>query len=391
VIGRSWAAGPRNTHEWREIELARGYLAVALPLGLLLLMLSRRLWRRWLLLQRTRGRLISTVLVVGSHSTATTMANTFEQSPSAGYRVVGVCVPGWGKVQGDWLEIENHAVPVLGDETAVPKALQDTSADIVAVSNAEYLGTEGMRALAWELESMDVDLVVNAGVVDVAGPRLHVRPVAGLPWLYVDKPQYRGAIKANKILVDVVGSVAALIALSPLMLLVALAIKLDSAGPVFYRAERVGLNGVPFRMLKFRSMVVDADQHRRALAHLNEGAGPLFKVRGDPRITRLGRWIRRTSVDELPQLFNVLRGQMSIVGPRPPLPHEVTAYTTDAQRRLLVKPGITGLWQVSGRSNLSWEESVRLDLYYVENWSMFQDLIIIWRTIGAVLFGKGAY
>lgn len=374
-----------------KIELARGYLAVALPLGLLLLTANRWLWRRWLTRQRAFGRLISDVLVVGSHRAAANMANTFEQSRGAGYRVVGVCVPGWGKGRGDSLQIHSHVVPILGDESAVLEALRVTGAHTVAVSNTEYLGTEGMRSLAWELESVDVDMVVSAGVVDIAGPRLHVRPVAGLPWLHVDKPQYRGANKVSKVLVDTVGAVAGIMLLSPLMLLVAIAIKLDSRGPVFYRAERIGLNGRPFAMLKFRSMVTGADARTAGLIHLNQGSGPLFKLRNDPRVTRVGRWIRRMSIDELPQLINVLQGQMSIVGPRPPLRHEVMAYTGNVRRRLLVKPGITGLWQVSGRSNLSWEESVRLDLYYVENWSLTQDLLIVWRTFGAVIRSTGAY
>jgi exopolysaccharide biosynthesis polyprenyl glycosylphosphotransferase len=374
-----------------KIELARGYLAVALPLGVILLVGSRWIWRRWLVQQRSQGRLISDVLVVGSHHAAASMANTLERSQGAGYRVVGVCVPGWGTGRGDTLKIESHVVPILGDENAVMDALQQTGADTVAVSNTEYLGTEGMRSLAWELEAVDADLVVSPGVIDISGPRLHIRPVAGLPWLHVDKPQYRGANKVGKIAVDLVGASLGLLLLFPLMLAVALAIKLDSRGPALYRAQRIGWNGQPFSMLKFRSMVTGADAQRAALAHLNNGAGPLFKMHNDPRITRVGRWLRRTSIDELPQLFNVLRGQMSIVGPRPPLHNEVLAYTGNVHRRLLVKPGITGLWQVSGRSNLSWEESVRLDLYYVENWSLTQDLIIVWRTFGAVLHSRGAF
>ena len=195
----------------------------------------------------------------------------------------------------------------------------------------------------------------------------------------------------GKLLVDLVIAGVALVAFSPLLVGVALAIKLTSKGPAFYRAERIGLNGRPFAMLKFRSMVVDADRRRHELVQHNEGAGPLFKLRADPRVTVVGRWIRRLSIDELPQLVNVLRGQMSVVGPRPPLRSEVVTYTGEAHRRLLVKPGITGLWQVSGRSDLSWDESVRLDLFYVENWSMMQDLTIVWRTLGAVLQRKGAY
>ena len=373
-----------------KLDLARGYLAVALPLGLATLVLSRWSWRRWLMQRRAEGHFTSTVLVVGSHDAAVHMANIFEQDRSAGYRVVGVCVPGWSHAQGS-LKLQGHAVPVLGDEHSVLAALASTGADMVAVSNTESLGADGMRALAWELEAVDVDLVVSSGVVDVAGPRLQVRPVAGLPLLHVDKPQYRGASRAGKVFVDLAGAGVGLVLLAPLLLVVALLVKVTSRGPVLYRAERIGLNGKPFNMLKFRSMVVDADSQRARLSTANEGAGPLFKIRNDPRVTPVGRWMRRLSIDELPQLVNVLRGQMSVVGPRPPLRSEVMTYTGAVNRRLLVKPGLTGLWQVSGRSELSWEQSVRLDLFYVENWSMIQDLTIVWRTLGAVIKTRGAY
>jgi exopolysaccharide biosynthesis polyprenyl glycosylphosphotransferase len=374
-----------------KLEVARGYLAVALPLGLVSLLLTRWLWRRWLAKERSEGRLISTVLVVGSHSAAAAMAQEFERVPAAGYRVTGVCVPGWGTGRGDTLNVDGHAVPVLGDETDVTEALHATDANMVAVSNTEYLGTNGMRALAWQLEAVDADLVVAPSVIDVAGPRLQIHPVAGLPLLHVDRPQYRGAVKVRKQALDLIGAGFVLLVLWPLFIVAAVLIKLDSRGPVFYRAERIGLNGEPFAMLKFRSMVVDAEKRRLALVGQNDGAGPLFKLRNDPRVTRVGRWLRRLSIDELPQLINVLQGQMSIVGPRPPLRSEVATYSGDVHRRLLVKPGITGLWQVSGRSNLPWEESVRLDLYYVENWSLIQDLMIVWRTIGAVCRSAGAY
>ena len=294
-------------------------------------------------------------------------------------------------VRGNTLNVDGHAVPVLGDETDVIEALRATEANVVAVSNTEYLGTDGMRALAWQLEAVDADLVVAPGVIDVAGPRLQIHPVAGLPLLHVDRPQYRGAVKVGKLALDLIAAGLGLLVLWPFFILVAVLIKLDSRGPVFYRAERIGLNGVPFAMLKFRSMVVSAEKRRLALVGQNEGAGPLFKMRHDPRVTRVGRWLRRLSIDELPQLINVIRGEMSLVGPRPPLRSEVATYSGEVHRRLLVKPGITGLWQVSGRSNLPWEESVRLDLYYVENWSLIQDLLIVWRTIGAVFKGTGAY
>jgi exopolysaccharide biosynthesis polyprenyl glycosylphosphotransferase len=374
-----------------KLEVARGYLAVALPLGLLSLLLTRRLWRKWLVKQRSEGRFVSTVVVVGSHGAAAAMAKEFERVRGAGYRVAGVCVPGWGTGKGDSVNVDGHPVPVLGDETAVIDALEATRANVVAVSNTEYLGTGGMRALAWRLEEVDADLVVAPGVIDVAGPRLQIHPVAGLPLLHVDKPQYRGAVKSRKLALDLMGATMSLLLLSPLFLVVAILIKLDSRGPVFYRAERIGLNGKPFTMLKFRTMVIDAEQHRIALLDRNEGAGPLFKLRHDPRVTKVGRCLRRLSIDETPQLINVLLGHMSLVGPRPPLRSEVATYSGDVHRRLLVKPGITGLWQVSGRSDLSWEESVRLDLFYVENWSLIQDLVIIWRTIGAVFRSAGAY
>jgi exopolysaccharide biosynthesis polyprenyl glycosylphosphotransferase len=212
-----------------------------------------------------------------------------------------------------------------------------------------------------------------------------------LPLLHLDRPQYRGAVKVHKQALDLVAAGLGLLMLWPLFIVVAILIKLDSHGPVVYRAERIGLNGKPFSMLKFRSMVFDADQRRITLVGRNDGAGPLFKMRSDPRTTRIGRWLRRLSIDELPQLINVIRGEMSFVGPRPPLRSEVATYTGEVYRRLLVKPGITGLWQVSGRSDLSWEESVRLDLFYVENWSLIQDLVIVRRTIGAVCKSAGAY
>ncbi|WP_198410098.1 sugar transferase [Microlunatus flavus] len=373
-----------------KLDLARGYLAVALPVGLVLLLVQRQLWRVWLRRQRSEGRYLSDVLVVGSHRAAMAMATVFERDPAAGYRVVGVCEPGRGHT-GEVLDIEGHSVPVLGDESTVIDSVEATQADMVAVSNTEFFGNEGMRALAWQLEATGTDLVVAPGVVDVAGPRLQVRPVAGLPLLHVDKPQYEGAGKLGKHALDLFGAGFAVLVLSPVMLVIALLVKLTSPGSVFYRSERIGLNGEPFGMLKFRSMRQDADKVRTDLLQMNEGAGPLFKMRNDPRVTTVGRFLRRFSLDELPQLFNVLSGQMSIVGPRPPLRDEVMTYTDMVHRRLLVKPGITGLWQVSGRSDLSWEESVRLDLYYVENWSLFQDIVIIWKTVRAVLGSSGAY
>jgi exopolysaccharide biosynthesis polyprenyl glycosylphosphotransferase len=378
-----------------DVQVARGYLAVAFPLGLLGLMADRWLWRQWLVRRRAEGSYSSTVVVLGSRRAALAMSSQFERDSEAGFRVVGVCIPGFhfgrGRGRAGELDVDGHLVPVLGDETSVVQALLATGADTVAVTDTEALGPDAMRTLAWEIASLDVDLVVAPGVVDVAGPRLRIRPVAGLPLLHVEEPQYEGAGRLAKLTFDAVVAALALVVASPVLLAAAVAIKLTSPGPLLYRAERVGLWGGTFSMLKLRTMEDGADGRVIELGGLDQGSGPLFKIRDDPRVTRVGRILRRSSIDELPQLVNVLRGHMSIVGPRPPLPSEVVTYSGEVQRRLLVKPGITGLWQVSGRSDLSWEESVRLDLFYVENWSLAQDLVIVWRTLRAVVSPKGAY
>lgn len=244
----------------------------------------------------------------------------------------------------------------------------------------------------WQLETMDIDLVVSPGVMDVANARLALRPYAGFPLLHVEKPQYEETNRFQKRAFDFCFALAAIVVTFPVMLVCAVAIRLTSKGPVFYRAERIGLDGKPFTMLKFRTMVDGADQQVEDLLARNDSAGGvLFKMREDPRITRVGKVLRKLSIDELPQFINVLKQDMSVVGPRPPLRREVDTYDVEARRRLLVKPGVTGLWQVSGRSDLSWEDSVRLDLSYVDNWSMAGDLMIVAKTIKVVLVGDGAY
>jgi exopolysaccharide biosynthesis polyprenyl glycosylphosphotransferase len=228
-------------------------------------------------------------------------------------------------------------------------------------------------------------------LTDVAGPRIHTQQVAGLPLIHVTTPTLEGGQRVAKRLFDVLAATCLVILAGPMMIVIALLVRLDSRGSIIFRQERIGVDGTSFKMLKFRSMVSDAESRLEELKDKNEGEGLLFKMRDDPRITRVGRFLRKYSLDELPQLFNVLNGSMSLVGPRPPLPTEVAEYGHDLRRRLLVKPGLTGLWQVSGRSNLSWEDSVRLDLYYVENWSLAGDLIILLRTFRAVFSSHGAY
>ncbi|MCV7283150.1 sugar transferase [Mycolicibacterium flavescens] len=372
-------------------EYARGYLAVALPLGLLGLLLSRSLCRRVLARQRLKGKCVQNVLAVGDARAVRSLVQSLSRGWWYGYSVVGVCLT--GRPSGGTFDVPGvGSIPVFGDEHQVHEAIMAIGADTVALTTTDHLGPEGMRELSWDLDKLGVDLVVSPGVVDVAGPRLTLRPVAGLPLIHVEKPQYSGTKKLQKRAFDVCVSITVLLGALPVMLLAAIAIKLTSKGPVFYRSERIGLDGEPFQMIKFRTMVDGADKQIDSLIHINESAGGvLFKIREDPRVTPVGRLLRRYSIDELPQFINVLRRDMSVVGPRPPLRREVDTYTDQVRRRLLVLPGITGLWQVSGRSDLSWEDSVRLDLSYVENWSITNDLLIAAKTIRTVAVGSGAY
>nr|WP_309227687.1 MULTISPECIES: sugar transferase [unclassified Mycolicibacterium] len=369
-----------------RFEIARGYLALALPVGLVSLTLNRMLCRRYVAARRRESGYVTTVLAVGHLSSVRALAKSLAHHPQGGYRVVGVCVPG-----GDGMQIPAvDGIPTYQHQGDITNAVIYSGADTVALTSG-HLDPDEIRDLSWQLEKLDVDLVVSPGIVGVAGPRLMVRPVGGLPLIHVDKPQYEGAKRFHKRAFDVCFATCALIVVAPLMIAAALAIKLTSRGPVFYRAERIGLDGTPFMMIKFRSMVVDADKQLAEFAGRDDGNGVLFKMRHDPRVTPVGSWMRRYSIDELPQFINVLRREMSIVGPRPPLRNEVDCYDYQVRRRMLVPPGITGLWQVSGRSDLSWEDSVRLDLSYVENWSMVGDLVIIASTAKAIVLGSGAY
>lgn len=375
-----------------KLDVARGYLAVALPVGTVALVLSRWLWRRHVAKQRAEGGYQTAVLAIGDVDSVAQLAQELTRDPRNGYQVVAVGITGYGAPCGESMDLGGRSVPIIGDERFVTQAARECGADTVALTGTENFGYQGVRQLVWDLEPIGVDLVVSPGVMDVAGARLVMRPVAGFPLVHVEKPQYHGAKRFQKRAFDFVFASVALLCSAPLLLLAALAIKLDSRGPVFYTAERIGIDGHPFAMLKFRTMVADADRQLAGLLSQNEGAGGvLFKIKDDPRITKVGRILRRFSIDEMPQFINVLKQEMSVVGPRPPLRREVETYDGEVERRLLVKPGVTGLWQVSGRSDLSWDESVRLDLSYVENWSMVGDLVIIAKTARAVLLSRGAY
>jgi exopolysaccharide biosynthesis polyprenyl glycosylphosphotransferase len=375
-----------------RLEIARGYLAVALPIGTAGLLLGRHLWRRQIMRERSRGGCQTSVLAIGNQRAVSVLARELMRKPANGYRIVGVGVPGYGDSRGETIAVNGEEIPILGDDVRALAAVNECGANTVAITGTEHFGVDGIRKLLWQLEANDVDLVVSPGVIDVAGQRLIMRPVSGYPLIHVEKPQYQGAKRFQKRSFDFCFAVAALIAASPILLCAALAIKLTSRGPVFYASERIGLDGEPFTVLKLRTMVADADAKLPELSDQNDSpGGVLFKMRNDPRVTRIGKTLRRYSIDELPQFINVLKQEMSVVGPRPPLRREVDTYDCDIRRRLLVRPGITGLWQVSGRSDLSWEESVRLDLSYVENWSTVADLVIILKTLRAVLLRDGAY
>ncbi|WP_430497454.1 sugar transferase [Micromonospora trifolii] len=372
-----------------DVGVSRGFLGISFAVGTVGLEVARFAARKRLHRARSLGAGWSRkVLVVGDTAHVLELVHTLRREPYAGYQVVGACIPDAllapvAQRLGD--------VPVVGSFRGIPEAATAIGADTVAVTASGELTATRLRRLGWQLEGTGIDLVVAPALTDVAGPRIHTRPVAGLPLIHVEAPEFRGVRKLVKGLVDRSVSSLALAVLLPLIAFIALAIKLDSRGPVLFRQVRVGRGGQEFGVFKFRTMVLNADALLAELTARNETDGLMFKMRHDPRVTRVGRLLRKWSLDELPQLVNVLLGQMSLVGPRPPLPSEVARYDGDVARRLLVKPGMTGLWQVSGRSDLSWEDGIRLDLYYVENWSLAADLTILWKTFGAVLNGRGAY
>jgi exopolysaccharide biosynthesis polyprenyl glycosylphosphotransferase len=375
-----------------KLEIARGYLLIALPTGAALLLFSRWAGRRTIVKARERhGHCITRLLVVGSAPAVRDLTTSLAREPWSGYAVVGACIPGCAAPSE--LDVPGvGAIPTFGNESHVVGAVTATQSQAVAVTATEQLDGRRIRDLSWDLEKLDIDLLVAPGVVDIAGPRLHMRPVAGLPLIHVEKPQYHGAKRFQKRLFDVGFSSFVLLLGLPLLVAIAIVVKLSSKGPVFYRQERIGLDGKAFEMIKFRTMIDGADAMLDDLADLNQSeGGVLFKIRDDPRMTPVGRFLRKFSLDEIPQFLNVLRKDMSVVGPRPPLATEVKSYDDYARRRLLVRPGITGLWQVSGRADLSWEDSVRLDLFYVENWSMMADFLIAIKTVKVILRHSGAY
>ncbi|SDP69430.1 Undecaprenyl-phosphate galactose phosphotransferase, WbaP/exopolysaccharide biosynthesis polyprenyl glycosylphosphotransferase [Klenkia soli] len=378
-----------GTVSWAfKLDLARGFIVAALPLATVATLLTRYLIRSRLHRARGRGLYQQTAVLVGHRNGVAALKEQIEREKHHGYTVVGCLLPG-----GHTLPAESvfAGVPVLGGFDDVVAVVERFSVDTVAVLPSPELDGPALRRLGWDLEQTQAELLLAPAITEIAGPRVRIRPVCGLPLLHMEKPDLRGIRRVAKDTVDRTSSALALLFMLPMLLGIAAAVGLTSRGGVFYRQERVGRDGQTFSMLKFRSMVAGADAMTEHLAGDNDGNGVLFKQKSDVRVTRVGRALRRYSLDELPQLLNVVRGDMSLVGPRPPLPSEVERYGFDMHRRFLVKPGITGLWQISGRSDLSWDDSVRIDVRYVENWSLTFDFMILWKTVGAVLRGSGAY
>lgn len=372
-----------------RLQFARGYIAIAFPLGVLLLILGRFAIRVRLVHQRAAGRCMDTVLLVGAPQEVRYVADRIARTPEAGFIISGVLTD--AERPGAFELRDGRIVPDAGsvDNALATAVAHDVSAIIIAGHGR--VSDTYLRELGWSLERTGIGMVLANRMTDVAGPRIHRTPVEGLPLMSVEAPRYDGGRYLLKRIFDIVVSGLLLLVTAPLFAVIAVLIKLDDRGPVFFRQDRVGVNGETFAMTKFRSMIVGAEARLDELAPDAGLAHPLFKMRDDPRVTRVGRALRAYSLDELPQLLDVFEGHMSLVGPRPALTREVSVYRDHAHRRLNVKPGITGPWQVGGRSNLSWEDSLRKDLYYVENWTLVGDCLLLIKTVKAVLTRDGAF
>lgn len=362
-----------------KLEVSRGLLIIQVPVGTALLLLVHALHASWVSERRRSGVDVRRTAVVGIGSRASELAASFAAHAERGYQVVAIIAP-----PGD-TDLVDAWIEMLCDRMASLRV------EAVALTSAPTLTPEVIRRLGWRLEGTAVEMMVSPDFTDIGGPRLTVSHAADLPILHLDEPQLSGPKRATKRAMDLVGSGLLLILVSPVLVVLALAVRLTSRGPAFYRQERVGRDGTPFLMFKLRTMRTGADELQDQVWHAGEALGTTSKHPDDPRVTPVGRVLRRWSLDEVPQLINVLRGDMSLVGPRPLQPVEVATLPGEHARRLIARPGMTGLWQISGRSARTWEERMQMDLRYVERWSPSLDLVILARTVGAVVSGRGAY
>ncbi|MCW2762920.1 MAG: sugar transferase [Marmoricola sp.] len=369
-----------------RFQLSRGFFVLAFVIGIPVLVLGRYLLRRSVHRARKLGSLQHRVVIAGAEGHVDEIAAVLGREKWLGYNVIGALTP----EPGD-RSTTHSGIPLLGSSHSIAQVAIDAEADVVFLAGGAFNSSTEMRRLAWDLEHEEIAVVIAPSVTDVSSERISVRPVGGLPLIHLEKPRSQDAVRRAKRTFDIVGTLGLLLLFTPVFLFSAFRIWRFDGGPVLFRQTRVGRDGASFHCWKFRTMVTNAEELLADL-HTQQGyTGGLFKMEDDPRITAPGKWLRRFSLDELPQLVNVLTGDMSLVGPRPPLRHEVAQYDDSMARRLRVRPGMTGLWQVSGRSDLAWSEAIRLDLYYVDNWSMFQDLTILARTFGAVFGSRGAY
>ncbi len=370
-----------------DLHISRAYMFVAFPVGFVALIAGRLLWRMWLRRSRLRGNFKDSVVVVGCSSDVVAAVTALERAPGGDLVTVGAGI--LGPLDESTPDLQREATSVETPADVRDLALRLKADSVLVAGNPG--GVTFVRDLSWVLESTSVDLLLSPHLLTIAGPRLLVRATERLSYVHVVAPSFTGSKFFQKRVIDMVASSLALVLIAPLFIAISVLVYFEDRGPVFFRQTRIGRGGKPFTIVKFRSMVSSADRDQSVLQGDNDADGPLFKLRDDPRVTRIGGFLRRFSLDELPQFINIFRGDMSLVGPRPPLPSEVARYDKAVARRLLVKPGLTGLWQVNGRSDLAWEDGLLLDLYYVENWTLAGDIDIIFRTVGSVLERKGAY
>ena len=368
-----------------QANLSRGVSLLTFVLCALLTLSGRYIARKRLHHLLRGNWALHRVVLLGRVQDALSLARHIGRASYAGFKVVALCVTGPGGQDA------SPELPEFGYGDDLAERVSLYGADTVAVVSTESLPKGELKRLSWRLERTGVRLMVAPSLTDFAGPRIVVRPVDGLPLLHIDEPELTGMRRLVKAVIDRIAAILLLVGFSPLLVAIAIAIWLQDRQNPFFRQVRIGRDGREFRMWKFRSMKPFAELDLNHLRNLNEQDGPHFKMRADPRVTPVGRWLRKHSVDELPQLLNVIQGDMSLVGPRPALPSEVERYGDDVSRRLMVKPGMTGLWQISGRADLRWDEAVRLDLPYVENWSVGLDVMVLWKTLPTILSGRGAY
>jgi len=366
-----------------EDALSRGWLGLAWILSLLLVLITRQLWHKYMGRLRARGGLSYRTLIVGANEEALRIAHTLGPKP-LGYQPVGVISTGFAKEQLDGL-------PVLGTVNDLQDVIESHGIECVFVASTA-MDPSSLKRVTRTLRGHAVEVRVSANMSEILSSRLTVQPVGDLLALSLRPARLTGPQAVAKRTFDLLTAALTLVVLTPMWMTIAVLIRATSRGPVLYRQERVGKDGRSFTMFKFRTMIRGADLLLPQLLERNEfNGGVLFKLKNDPRVTRIGSWLRAWSLDELPQILNVIKGDMSWVGPRPALPNEVAAYEDWHRARLEVRPGITGLWQVGGRSELTFDDYVRLDLFYIENWSVIYDLFILGKTIPAVLMRKGAF